>query len=495
MTTMNKDLTGHLDFFFKPRSVAVVGASTNIFKWGSFLLVHMIHGKFAGNLYPVNPKESEILGLKVYKSVKDIPGPVDLALIIVPVKAVPGAIEDCIAKGVPAAVVITSGFSETGAQGRELEDKLMQRAREGGMRIIGPNTMGILSAAGNLSATGAPVFPHSGSVSMISQSGNLGTQMMAFAEDQGLGIQKFIGTGNEGDLDTCDLLDYLAQDPDTSVILLYMEGIDDGRRFLESARNASMRKPVIVLKAGRTDVGRKAAASHTGALGGSKDIFEAAFRQTGVIQAGSPSELIDLACSFANLPLPQGNNIGVITLGGGWGVVTADECAEKGLLLPDLPDDLIRQMDERLPSYWSRGNPIDLVGVVDLEFFTTGLRGLANSESFDAIITLGVVGTDLIVDRSARLGAKYSDMVDEQMADFISQDMANREFVFLSDVNRLIRKTGKPIVSVSLSGGSSRVHRISDSEKVVVFPTPEKAVLALAKLYEYSRFRSRAQQA
>ncbi|MDP8255361.1 MAG: CoA-binding protein [Candidatus Alcyoniella australis] len=493
MSAQTKQHVNQLDYFFKPRSVAVVGASSQIIKWGSFLMVNMVHGGYQGEIYPVNPKESEIIGRRCYASLLDIEGPVDLVLITVPAKAVGAVIEDCIAKGVPAVVMITSGFSETGDEGTGLEQRLMQRAREGGIRVIGPNTMGILSTEVKLYTSGAPVFPKNGGISMISQSGNLGTQMMAFAEEQGLGINKFIGTGNEGDVDTCELLDYLADDPSTSVIIMYMEGIDEGRRFLASAKRAASIKPVIVLKAGRTRAGQTAASSHTGAMSGSSEVFRAVVRQAGLVEARSPSEMIDLACAFAYLPLPSGDGVGVITLGGGWGVVTADECVETGLRLPELPDELIAQMDALLPPYWSRSNPIDLVGKLDLEVFTTAMRGMAKSGGFSSMIVLGVVGTDLIVDRSVKLGAKYSPQIDEQMAEFISQDMANREFVFLNDAYKLTKRTGIPIIPVSLSGGATKAYTIENGGKVVVFTTPEKAVLAIAKLYEYARFRARRQ--
>ena len=484
-------LNDELAPFFRPRSVAVIGATNNITKWGSLIFGHLLAGGFAGELYPIHPKEAEILGRKVYPRIGDVPGPVDLAFITLPATKVAGALRECATKGVRAAVVITSDFSETGAEGAAREREIVEVARAGGMRIVGPNTMGIASAEVALYGIGAPVTPAAGNISFISQSGNLGTQMLYWADHEGLGICRFVGSGNEADLTLPEYLAWLGQDEATRVILLYVEGIRDGRLFLDVAARVAREKPVLVLKTGRTQAGRRAAASHTGSMAGAREVVEGAFRQAGLIRVDNPTELIELAGAFTHLTPPRGNRVGILTLGGGWGVVTSDHCNEAGLDLPPLPGDLVREFDGLLPPYWSRGNPVDLVGHLDLDIHIQILERMVASDAYDMVITLGSLGATDFVRRLMQIVSDNSAQVEPDARAKIIADIQEKETDYLRDVKRLAAKYGKPIAAVSLESGGAMIRDLGGGEQFVVFPTPERAVKALEKLYEYHRYRQR----
>jgi len=351
-----------LDHVFNPKSIAMIGASASFGKWGQMIFSNIVAGGFPGKIYPVNPREKSIFGIPVYQRVQDLPEPADLAIITTPAETLLSVLENCGQRGIRTAVVVTSGFSETGAEGRALEDKLVAVCREKGIVLVGPNTMGILSTHSNLFATGAHTRPRPGSVAFISQSGNLGIQLIHWAEEQGVGVSLFAGSGNEAMVTCSDYLQYVADDFQSRIIILYLESMREGRRFFETAKQINRTKPIIVLKGGRTEAGRAASASHTGSMSGEVAVFRAACRQAGLLEAKVPSELLDLSAGFSSLPLPRGNRVGIVTLGGGWGVVTSDECNEKGLAVPALSAESINAIDRHLPSFWSRGNPVDLVG-------------------------------------------------------------------------------------------------------------------------------------
>ena len=320
-----------LGSIFSPKNVAVIGASKNFGKWGQLILSNIVAGGFQGGVFPLNPRDKEIFGLKVYKQMEDVPEPVDLVFITTPARLVLSVLEDCGRHGAKGAVIITSGFSEQDDSGKKLEKQMVELCVQNRLAIIGPNTMGIICPYAGLFATGTHTRPRKGSVAFISQSGNLGNQLIYWAEQQGIGISLFVGSGNEAMLSCTDYLEYLEKDPHTGIIVLYLESVDNGPEFIETARRINVKKPIIVLKGGRTDAGRAAAASHTGSMSGENAIFRAACRQAGVLDVRVPTELLDLSAAFSSLPLPKGNRVGIVTLGGGWGVVTADECNERGL--------------------------------------------------------------------------------------------------------------------------------------------------------------------
>ena len=303
------------------------------------LFTNVAAGKYQGEIYLVNPQGGDIAGRKVFKSVTDIPDPVDLAVVTVPAEKVLSLIPEFKKKAIKNVLLISSGFGEVGAEGKALEYELVEKARAAGILIFGPNTMGICNPYISLYCTGSHVRPKAGSTVLVTQSGNLGTQLLAFAAKEDIGIRAFGGSGNEAMITIEDALDGFEVDELTKTVVLYIESIKNGRRFFESAKRVGKKKPVIVLKGGRTSAGANAAASHTGAMASDIKVFMAACRQAGIIQVENPMDLLDLSAAFSSLPLPKGNRVGLLTLGGGWGVVASDLCVENGLEVPELSDE------------------------------------------------------------------------------------------------------------------------------------------------------------
>ncbi|RLA99204.1 MAG: CoA-binding protein, partial [Deltaproteobacteria bacterium] len=360
-----KDLMDKLDLMFFPKSLAIIGASNVPGKWGSMITTSILGKGYKGKIFPVNPKQEIISGLKAYPRLDAIPEDIDLAILVIPARLIPDALRDCITKDIHAAVIITSGFKETGKAGAALEEEITEIAKQGDLVFIGPNTMGIASEYNDLEAIPAPMGAKEGGLGIISQSGNLGLQIMQWVAHKEIGLCFYAGTGNEALLKASDLLAYFGYRDEVKVIAMYIEGIENGIEFKEIARQVTKKKPVIALKAGRSQRGSKAAQSHTGSMAGSFAAYSAMFKQTGIIQVRTPYELLNVAGALTNLPVPRSNRVGIMSLGGGWGVIAADECEDAGLVLPDLSDDIIKDLDTHLPEFWNRSNPIDIVGEGD----------------------------------------------------------------------------------------------------------------------------------
>ena len=476
---------------FYPKSIAMVGASAQLGKWGHSLMTNTISGGFKGQLYPVNPKGGTIAGRKVYPSVADVPQKIDLAVVTIPAGKVLDLIPQFREKGIRNMLLITSGFGETGKHGRQLESDLVKAAQRSGILVLGPNTMGISNPHNNLYCTGSPVMPKPGSTAMVAQSGNMGIQLLAFAEQQGIGIRAFCGSGNEAMMTIEDYLDGFEVDSLTRTVVLYIESVKNGRRFFEGARRVGKKKPIVLLKGGRSKAGNRAAASHTGAMTSDIKIFDAVCRQAGIVRAEKPMDLLDLAAAFSSLPLPEGNRAAIVTLGGGWGVVTADLCAEFGLDVPELSPQLIAKMDQMLPAYWSRSNPIDLVGDRDPSIPMTVLEELSKWDGCDAVINLGILGRRIMVKRFGvsvlQADTAYSPEVIENM----NQQFVEFEENYIEHIVRLMERYKKPIFGVSLlpDENNQTLYRVAGSSfKGVFYPTPERAVKAFAKMVEYHRF-------
>jgi acyl-CoA synthetase (NDP forming) len=493
---VSKELTGQLGHLFEPRSIAIIGSSTVKMKWGYIVPANILAGGWKGDLYPVNPKETEILERPVFKSVKDIPGEVDLAVITIPAERVLGAVKDCVEKGVKTCIVISGGFSETGGEGQKLEDEVAQVAMAGGMRVVGPNTMGIYSGPNELHALMPPVRPVAGKIAFAAQSGNLGTQMLSLGKALGVGFSRFVCIGNEADLKAADYLEYFADDPATEVILLYIEGLRDARRFIEVAKETSQRKPIVVLKAGKTGAGARAAASHSAAMAADETIFEGVMKQTGMIEADTTEEMLDIAKAFAAIPMPKGKRVGVLTWGGGWGVVTADALAQHGLELVEFPEETLAELDSVLPPYWSRGNPVDLVGTLDLSMHFRCLEIIANCNCVDSIISLGTMGAT----SSFQSFVLDGPIMDEAQRERIKPKVVTSEFLrqlqktdeeYRNEVIRLMEETGKPIIAVSFPTSGSVTPMLARQSEVVIYPSPERGAKTLAALYEYQQFLDR----
>ena len=482
-----------LEIIFNPSSVAVIGASSKFGKWGQRVLANIVSGDFKGRVYPVNLKEKILCGLPVYKRVQDIPETVDIAFVCTPANTVPSVLEACAEKGIKGIVAITSGFRETDATGKRLEARIVSICRKEGLTLIGPNTMGIISPYADLFGMGAPGRPARGRVAFISQSGNLGNQMIQWAEKQGVGISLFVGSGNESVLNIVDFLEYLEKDPNTSIILYYLENVSDGRHFIHVAKRVNRTKPVIVLKGGRTPAGQTASASHTGSMSGEMNTFIGACSQAGLLLASVPSELLDLSAGFSSLPLPRGNRIGIVTLGGGWGVVTADECNEKGLVVPCLPDQIIEKIGRYLPPFWSKGNPVDMVGTEDRDVPLVAVEELLKWGGIDAVISLGIVG----LNETIRLMIETTLQADPSAdPDFMRKlEVFNRDYEerYIAEVVELMEIYEKPVIGVSLVAANQTVRPVPGKRYSGVFyQTPESAVNVLARMVSYYHFQSRA---
>jgi len=351
----------------QPRSIAIVGASQDETKSGGMFVSRLLNDGYKGTIYPINNKEPEIMSLKSYPSILDVPGEIDLAVIAIPAQSVSQVMAECAKKGVRFAVVHSVGFSELGAEGKELEQQMLEAARQGDVRIVGPNCMGIISPRANINTiipyARLPMEP--GGVAFVGQSGWASQNMTQLGSERGLRFSGIISIGNQSDLTIEDFLDYFGNDPETKVIAFYIEGLKQADRFLKLAEEISPRKPIIAWKGGSSELGAKAAASHTGSLAGNYALFEAASRQKGIISARSLEELIDLAVAFSCPYLPTGNEIGLLIEAGGGAVATSDACAKAGLNISPLPQDVQQKLREflkdKIPPSPSLKNPIDLV--------------------------------------------------------------------------------------------------------------------------------------
>ncbi|MEM4157264.1 MAG: CoA-binding protein [Candidatus Methanomethylicaceae archaeon] len=460
-----------MDELFFPKGVCIVGASRDPQALGHIILKNILSGGFSGHIYPINPRCESLLGLRCYGSVKELPAVPDLAIVAVPAALVPSVIAECGEKGIPYAVIITAGFKETGERGAELEREVLRIAREKGVRIVGPNCMGIYNSYNSLTATFTLMVPKKGNISFISQSGAVGTTMLAWAKKAGIGFSKFISIGNESDVSLSELLLYLSGDETTKVITVYMESVKDGKAFLEALRRVSSNKPTIILKVGSTPAGAKAAASHTGAIAVESSVLEGIFRQFSVIQARDTEELFELAHAFASLPLPQGGSAAVVSSGGGWAIECADALESSGISLTPLPDSVVKELDALLPTYWSRRNPLDLVASINSEAYYQAVKLLMEND-YDMIFlmgygVLGSIAVPVAVDRDIEYARKISALVH-------------------------IHK--KPIFVVDVLGEDlSECARVFKQKNLPVFRTVKSAVRVASEMVRYSfRLRSRS---
>ncbi len=367
-----------------PNAVAVIGASAEEGKIGYSVVRNLIDGGYSGAIYPVNPRAAEIQGLKAYPSIGDIPGQVDVAVFAIPARLVAGAVEEAGKKGVAAAILIPSGFAEVGE--KQLQDDMIDVARRNDIRVMGPNIYGYYYTPARLCATFCTPYSERGSIALSSQSGGVGMAIIGFSRSHKMGVSAIVGLGNKSDIDEDDLLEFYAQDPNTSVIAMHVEDIKDGRSFIDAARRVSKEKPVVVLKAGRTTQGARAAASHTGALAGVDRIYDAAFREAGVIRARTLEDLLDWSRALSMLPTPKGENVLIVTGAGGSGVLLSDSCADYGLHLMSVPPDLDAAFKELIPPFGASGNPIDITGGEPPETYRRAIRLALNDDRVHALV-------------------------------------------------------------------------------------------------------------
>lgn len=374
-----------LDPIFSPKSIAVIGASQTEGSVGRAVFNNIIQGGFAGTAYPINLKATSVCGVRAYPSVSDVPGEVDLAVIIVPAAAVPKVVEECGQKGVKGLVIISAGFKEIGKEGAQLEEETAGIARKYSMRIIGPNCLGVVNTDPNIrmNTSFASKMPAEGSISFASQSGALCAAILDYARGEKIGFSKFVSMGNKADVNENDLLEFLGGDLRTKVILLYVEDIIDGRKFVEVASRVTEKKPIIAVKAGVTPEGAKAASSHTGALAGSEEAYDAILRQSGVLRVESVIELFDYARAFAEQPLPRGNRVAIITNGGGPGIMATDACVRYGLEVAQFSETTRKRLRAGLPRAASVNNPVDIIGDAQADRYEVALRAALWDENVD----------------------------------------------------------------------------------------------------------------
>ena len=475
---------------FEPRAIAFIGASTNPTKWGFNILHHLIKGGYAGNIYPINPQGGIWFGRPMYKSLAEAPRPIDLAIIVVPKERVPNTLRECIDADIHAVVIITAGFGETGAEGKALEQEVISIAHAGGIRIVGPNTMGIYSGyPSRMQAVMMSSVFKEGPVAVVSQSGNLGTSISYRFLRREIGISRLVSSGNEADLTIEDYLEYLETDEKTRVICLYVEGVRQGRRFIDTARRITASKPIILLKGGTGAVGAGAAMSHTGAMAGSYAVFRSMCVQSNIIVADTVDEMVDVAGLMLSQPEIIGKRIGIVTQGGGWGVISADLCEAAGLEIPPLDERVVGILDAFLPPFWSRRNPVDLVAPGRVSMITDSIEALLKHAGMDAIILLGL---GYMTSRARRW--LESPILPHDVMDPLAQKMIGGEMELLDLIVQQIKHFNKPILPVIDLVGFDEVDegnivRHLDLKGIMAYSSPEQAIRALAKAQDYYRKR------
>jgi acetyl coenzyme A synthetase (ADP forming)-like protein len=443
----------------RPASVAIIGASRRPGSVGAAVLANLLGGGFAGALHVIHPHVDELAGLATYRSIRDVQAPVDLAVIAVPAHAVPGVARECAQAGVRALVVLTAGFSEIGPEGARLQAELLAACRAGGMRLVGPNCLGVFATAIGLNATFAPVTPRPGRIAFASQSGGFGIAAIAETARRGLGLSSFVSTGDKADLSGNDLMRYWEQDPDTDVIALYLESFGNPRRFARIAARVGAVKPIVAVKSGRSAAGARAAASHTGALLAASDVtVDALFAHAGVIRTDTVGEQFDAAALLASQPLPGGDRVAVVTNAGGPGIACVDACAAAGLRVEALSESLRQRLREDLTEHASVGNPIDMIASASPEDFRVTIERVAAAPEVDAIVAMFIPP---LVTSAADVAAA----------------------IRAADVN------GKPLLGVFMAETDAERIALAGDGRVPVYATPEEAVRALAHATRYAAWR------
>jgi acetyltransferase len=450
---------GHpLDAIFTPHSVAVVGASDRPGSIGRAVLWSLVSSPFGGTVYPVSDKRTSVLGIKAYQSVEQIPETVDLAVIVTPADTVPGVIGQCIAAGVRGAIVISAGFKEHGEHGKELERQILDLLRDSDLRVIGPNCLGVMNPVSGLNATFASnSMARAGNVAFISQSGALCTAILDWAQQEMVGFSAFVSIGSMLDVDWGDLIDYLGNDSRTHSIVMYMESVGDARSFLSAAREVSLNKPIIVIKAGRTEAAAHAAASHTGALAGSDEVLEAAFRRCGVLRVNTIADLFYMAEALSKQPRPKGPRLAVVTNAGGPGVLAADSIIAAGGELAEISPATMDQLNQLLPPHWSRSNPVDILGDALPDKYAKVMEIVAADTSNDGLLAI-----------NCPQGMSHPTVTAERLLPFA-------------------KGTGKPVLACWMGGAEMTAGiELMNRAGIPTFPYPDTAARIFYFMWRYS---------
>ena len=450
---------------FEPESIAVIGASNVPTKWGYRMITRPIQSGYRGHIFPINPKEREIQGLKAYQRISDIPESVEMAIITVPAQIVPKTMKECVDNGVKVSIVISAGFAETGAEGKVLQDEMVKIAAAGGIRIMGPNGMGIWSSKVRLN-TAFNFIPKTGGISFISQSGTMGAYLLQTAADKGYGFHTFLSVGNQADLSMVDYIEYLGDDEDTKVIVLYIEGLKSGPLFLEKAKEVVKTKPIIVYKAGRTEPGSRATMSHTASIAGSDEIFDAMCKQAGIIRVNDVSDAFDLAEALSKQPLPKSNRVAIVSNGGGACVVTTDACGMLGLEVPELNAEMVRELGRYLlPHAPPPKNPIDMAADPRPMSLANIIELIVQNPNIDGIITMAPI------------------VIRSSTPSFVREVLSAAEVI--SDIPL---KYGKPVIATAMRGNMEGVaFEIMKERGIPFYEFPEEAARAMYGLYRYSQ--------
>lgn len=451
-----------LDKFFAPRAVAVIGASREEGKVGHSLMKNLVEHGFKGPIYPVNPKATDIMGRKCFTDIASLPDGIDLAVIAIPAKFVPAAIEDCGHKGIAAAIVISAGFKEVGPDGKELEQRLFNAAMASGVRILGPNCLGLISTSSSLDASFAAHYPEKGDIAVISQSGALCTAILDWAVRNHIGFSKLISIGNKVDIDEEALIEALNEDRDTKVIVGYLEDIENGPHFMRTAERVTKTKPIILIKAGTTEAGSKAASSHTGSIAGARMAYQCAFRRSGILQAPSLESLFDYAQMFSYQPLLKGRRIAVLTNAGGPGIMAADAVENMGLAFATISDATKDKFRKFLPAAANVANPIDILGDAPAEVYGKALKILLEEGGVDGVVILLTPQAMIDVEEAAK------------------------------QIVHAAKGSKRPVAASFI--GADRVAsgiEILQRNRIPHYPTPERAVEALSMLDEFVKWLER----
>ncbi|MDJ0737439.1 MAG: bifunctional acetate--CoA ligase family protein/GNAT family N-acetyltransferase [Nostocaceae cyanobacterium] len=451
-----------LSSIFAPKTVAVIGASDTPGSVGRTLLWNLIGNPFGGTVYPVNPKHHSVLGIKAYPNIAAVPDPVDLAIIATPARTVPTIVRECVAAGVKGAVIVSAGFKEIGKPGIKLEQEILQSARQGRLRIIGPNCLGVMNPHTGLNATFASSMARPGKVGFISQSGALCTSILDWSFRENVGFSAFVSIGSMLDVGWGDLIYYLGDDPHTKSIVIYMESVGDARSFLSAAREVALTKPIIVIKAGRTQAAAKASASHTGALTGSDEVLDAAFRRCGVLRVTKISELFNMAEVLAKQPRPKGPRLTIITNAGGPGVLATDYLITTGGKLAEISGDTQTSLNEILPTYWSHGNPIDILGDADPQRYIKTLEVAAQDVNSDGVLV--ILTPQAMTDPT-------------QTAEQLKSYIGAQKFPLRS----------KPILATWMGGAEVMAgEEILNRSSIPTYPYPDSAARVFSYMWQYS---------
>ncbi|MBA7466184.1 Peptidyl-lysine N-acetyltransferase Pat [subsurface metagenome] len=446
---------------FNPKSIAVIGASRQEGKVGHSVLKNLLQYGYPGKIYPINPKAKEILRTRTYSTIFAVEGEIDLAVVAIPSQFVPSILKDCVNRGIGAVVIISAGFKESGKQGSQLERELVETIKNSSIRVLGPNCLGIIDTASSLNASFAAGMPSPGNIAFFSQSGALCTAVLDWALGEDVGFSKFISLGNKADIDEVDLLLTLADDQETKVILGYLEGIEDGVRFMEVAKEVSRKKPVIIIKSGRTQAGARAASSHTGTLTGLDTAYEAAFRQCGIIRAETVQTLFDYAIAFAHQPLPRGPNLAILTNAGGPGIIAADAVENSILQMASFRENTISKLRKELPSNASIYNPVDVIGDAGADRYEKAMKTIVNDPGVDSLTVILAPQAMTDIKETAEVISKISSAVSDKP-------------IVSSFMGRLEVKQGI---------------RILRSGKIPNYSYPERTISALEAMVKYRKWK------